>query len=352
MDQQKTTKRSVQISIRLKLLLLFTLLFTVVFAVAFYWFFQFTTRLAEDDLARELAAVAETAAAGINGDGHQALYESDVPGGRPLTDEKYRGIVEWLALVQKTYGKVKSPDGGEDFRVHLYTYVATDEPGVVEFVGSDSALKQPPKGAEFRESYRPQSQAMRDGLTKTSVNMDVPIKDKWGRWVSGFAPIHDSQGQIVGAVGVDLRDTTVVALQNRIKDAVLPAFAVTYAVLFVAVLWLSYQISRPIITLTRSAERVAEGDYSEGVIPELSGFVRDETTTLAEVFRQMVAKVAAREQRLKEQVRELRIEIDEVRRKKQVSEIVETDFFQALRAKAHSMRSQRQAQTAPGDETP
>ena len=186
------------------------------------------------------------------------------------------------------------------------------------------------------------------------MNIDVPIKDKWGRWVSGFSPIRNSQGQIVGAIGVDLRDTTVVALQNRIKDAVLPAFAVTYAVLFAAVLLFSYQISQPIITLTRSAERVAEGDYSEGVIPELLGFVRDETTTLAEVFRQMVAKVAAREQRLKEQVRELRIEIDEVKRQKQVSEIVETDFFQDLKAKAHAMRSRsrRPKQDAPGDKAP
>jgi HAMP domain-containing protein len=354
MNQRKTTNRSVQISIRLKLLILFTLLFTVVFAVAFYWFFQFATRLAEDDLTRDLAAIAETAAAGINGDKHQALYESDVPSGRPLTDERYREIVEWLVLVKETRGKVKAPDGSEDFRVHLYTYVATDEPGVVEFVGSSSALKQPPSGAEFRESYAPQSQAMRDGLTKTSVNIDVPIKDKWGRWVSGFAPVRNSQGEIVGTVGVDLRDTTVVALQNRIKNAVLPAFAVTYSVLFAAVLLFSYQISRPIITLTRSAERVAEGDYSEGVIPELSGFVRDETTTLAEVFRQMVAKVAAREQRLKKQVRELRIEIDEVKRKKQVSEIVESDFFQDLRAKARDMRSRsrRPAQDEPGDKAP
>jgi nitrogen fixation/metabolism regulation signal transduction histidine kinase len=120
------------------------------------------------------------------------------------------------------------------------------------------------------------------------------------------------------------------------------------------VLLFSYQISQPIITLTRSAERVAEGDYSEGVIPELLGFVRDETTTLAEVFRQMVAKVAAREQRLKEQVRELRIEIDEVKRKEQVREIVETDFFQDLKIKAHAMRSRsgRPKQDALGDKAP
>ena len=56
----------------------------------------------------------------------------------------------------------------------------------------------------------------------------------------------------------------------------------------------------------------------------------------------------------KNQVRELRIEIDEVKRKKQVSEIVESDFFQDLRAKARDMRSRsrRPAQDEPGDKAP
>jgi CHASE3 domain sensor protein/GAF domain-containing protein len=48
-----------------------------------------------------------------------------------------------------------------------------------------------------------------------------------------------------------------------------------------------------------------------------------------------------REQQLKQQIQQLRIEIDEAKREKQVSEIVDSDFFQDLRAKARSMRSRR-----------
>jgi len=54
-----------------------------------------------------------------------------------------------------------------------------------------------------------------------------------------------------------------------------------------------------------------------------------------------------------EAVRKLKIEVDEVKRTKQVSEIVESDFFQDLQAKARSMRSRRgPAQDAPGDKAP
>jgi len=46
-----------------------------------------------------------------------------------------------------------------------------------------------------------------------------------------------------------------------------------------------------------------------------------------------------REQGLRQQIQQLRIEIDEVKRQKQVDEIVETDFFQDLQAKARAIRT-------------
>lgn len=45
-----------------------------------------------------------------------------------------------------------------------------------------------------------------------------------------------------------------------------------------------------------------------------------------------------REQSLKQQIQQLRIEIDEVKRQQQVEEITETDFFQDLKAKAREIR--------------
>jgi HAMP domain-containing protein len=45
-----------------------------------------------------------------------------------------------------------------------------------------------------------------------------------------------------------------------------------------------------------------------------------------------------REQSLKQEIRQLRIEIDEARRQQQVEEIVETDFFQDLQSRARAMR--------------
>jgi CHASE3 domain sensor protein/GAF domain-containing protein len=45
-----------------------------------------------------------------------------------------------------------------------------------------------------------------------------------------------------------------------------------------------------------------------------------------------------REQKLRQEIQQLRIEIDESKKQKEVSDIVDTDFFQDLRAKARSLR--------------
>jgi CheY-like chemotaxis protein len=59
---------------------------------------------------------------------------------------------------------------------------------------------------------------------------------------------------------------------------------------------------------------------------------------LARVFVRMAGEVAAREAQLKQEIRVLRIEIDETQKARQVSEITETDYFQALRQKARALR--------------
>jgi two-component system cell cycle response regulator len=63
---------------------------------------------------------------------------------------------------------------------------------------------------------------------------------------------------------------------------------------------------------------------------------------LARVFRRMAREVAAREQALRREVRELRIEIDARRAATQVAEITETDYFQDLQRKASALRRPRE----------
>jgi CheY-like chemotaxis protein len=59
---------------------------------------------------------------------------------------------------------------------------------------------------------------------------------------------------------------------------------------------------------------------------------------LAQVFRRMAIEVQEREERLKREVRKLRIEIDEAKAARQVEEITETDYFRELQEKVTKLR--------------
>ena len=65
----------------------------------------------------------------------------------------------------------------------------------------------------------------------------------------------------------------------------------------------------------------------------------DELGQLALVFQEMARQVYAREQQLKQQVQQLRIEIDQARKAREVAEITESDYFQQLLGKAEELRN-------------
>jgi HAMP domain-containing protein len=75
----------------------------------------------------------------------------------------------------------------------------------------------------------------------------------------------------------------------------------------------------------------------------------DELGQSARLFQKMAREVYEREQRLKEQVQQLRIEIDEVKKKRQVEEIVDTDYFQELQQKAKDLKQKGRKSDSVGD---
>jgi HAMP domain-containing protein len=96
------------------------------------------------------------------------------------------------------------------------------------------------------------------------------------------------------------------------------------------------QLAQKISTDTISYDQAEEFELkSLGTIAKRT----DELGQLGRVFQRMVQEVYAREQHLKQQVQELRIEIDEAKRVRQVAEIAETEYFQNLRQEAKDIRN-------------
>jgi methyl-accepting chemotaxis protein len=337
----QSEKKTFFISLRTKLILVLAVLFVIAFAAIFLWLDRFVTDMAMKNLQRDLMATAQTAAAGIDGDAHTALFESG-----QIDDAAYTQIADFLRSVKKTNPQASG----------VYTYVRTAEkpeqvqlvvsaalpPGAVDAqISQQSSVGECMVGPGYRpelgEDYTDVSPAMLEGVKVAGADTQL-WTDDWGAWLSGYAPIRNSKGETVGAVGVDMCAKDVIDLQQNIRRNTLIAIGVALLTLIVVVGLVATSVTNPVVQLTRVADRIGVGEYDQDFSKLYSARVQDEVDKLANVFELMVGKVYTREKALRERVQQLEIMIDQSKLEKQVSEIVDSDFFQELQGKVQDMR--------------
>jgi hypothetical protein len=101
-------------------------------------------------------------------------------------------------------------------------------------------------------------------------------------------------------------------------------------------------MSRPLLGLTEAARLMQEGRLGRDQAARLQAVAeRDEIGYLSHMFGRMSLEVISREEALRQQVAELRIEIDEAKKSKQVEEITDSEYFKSLQERAQRMRGRR-----------
>lgn len=350
MNQSANVKKGNYISIQIKLLFVFSITFTIIFGAIYYWFYQYSTNAAMDRISEDLMNTLHGAVNGVNGDefiafvntyGYESLsslpYKERKSGtALPLEDEFYVQHQEWLNTIHQIEPKA-SP----------YTYVGGFEKIEKEgelrdeilWVGDYLRISDPENATLLFESYATVN--MSTGLHE-EYQVPYLYEDKWGGWMTAYAPIKNSAGIPVGGLGVDFRADEVFKIQRQIRSSIIVSFIISYILLLTVLFLINRYFTKPIVNLTKAAEKVGEGNYEQDFSSLKKQKLQDEIDTLADVFTIMVNKIYNREQNLRKQVEQLKIEINEVKRSKQVSEIVDTDFFRELQEKANIIRKRRQ----------
>lgn len=147
--------------------------------------------------------------------------------------------------------------------------------------------------------------------------------------------------QVIYVPGERVSDATRLSL-----TVVMFVFILIFALVILAInLLLGRNVVQPLQRLAGLAEIVGE-DKMTGEAAEIDHLNHDsergdELGQLARVFQKMARQVYVREQNLKKQVTQLRIEIDESKKEADVSEIVDSDYFQDLQQKARDLRDRR-----------
>lgn len=103
---------------------------------------------------------------------------------------------------------------------------------------------------------------------------------------------------------------------------------------------------RHVARLTDAAAAIEEGGFEPASLQEVCQSP-GALGRLARVFQRMAQEVHSREQRLRQQVQELRIEIDQVRKARQVAEVTDNEYFRHLQQQAQTLRARLAAQRHP-----
>jgi HAMP domain-containing protein len=156
------------------------------------------------------------------------------------------------------------------------------------------------------------------------------------------APLKNSAGKVIGGISIYIDANDVVQNLKVLSNMLLEAFVLIAALISLLVLGIMKYLTSPLTDLQTAAARLANGDYTP--ISLESQVVDDEVSTLTAAFNLMLDKVRGREESLKQEVVELKFQIDEERRKQEVKEIQETEFFQDLKSRAAEVRKKREGQ--------
>jgi adenylate cyclase len=255
-----------QQSIQTKLTVSFIVLILVISGLTFVYTYGETKEALKETTQDELKGLASVITTQIDGDAMAAL--------RPGDEE----TPEFIAIRDQLH-TIRSSNPGI-----LYLYTMRQVGDTVEFVvdadyGTDD-------GAAIGYVYDSVVPELLAGFVAPSVDSDFTT-DEWGTVLSGYAPVKDSTGAVVGLVGVDMDSSRVIQRQDFIGNTIFVIIGIGTLIAGIFVALFSRTIIRDIKSLNATANAISTGDTSVSVDVER----KDEIGELAESFGRMVASL-------------------------------------------------------------
>ena len=240
-----------------------SVLSAAMFAGALYYFYHTQVR---QDFRDNLLHTVALAALQINGDEHsriKTLADRDLP--------EYEDTLQNLIRIHDAANGIEYPytmrlnDKGE---IYFVVDSTNDEPSAIGDIYSDpgGAL-----GANFAT------------LREPIVEADF-YTDEWGTWLSAYAPIYRSDGEIDGVVGIDILADHIVAKE---RSFLLVSFFIFLALLPFAIfagVFLARSISGPAHQMAEVAEEIAAGELNH----RITANSQDEIGQTVSAFNHMV----------------------------------------------------------------
>lgn len=261
------------------------------------WFYSFTTANVNKRLKENLKRVAVASAKQIDVEELMGLYQDGKPNLQGRSDDpRFQNQLRWLEERHEI-----NP------QVFLYSFVRdnssqnySDKEKKIVYLVDVWMNIDSSKSSYFLESSIATEYHM-NTLTKGTVEFRDFYEDKWGKWITFYAPIRDKFGNIVGGIGADMEVEEIQEIQKEIKQQILISFGLSYPLLLGLIYGLSTLLTRRFKALQNYAQEVGEGNYNLDISlrEKLSfSFFDDERIILAKVLEEMALKIQQREELL------------------------------------------------------
>ncbi|EIC20381.1 response regulator [Thiorhodovibrio frisius] len=225
-----------------------------------------------DDLRQRLLDLAQIGTLAIDGDRHAAITTE---AGMQAPDYlQIKAILQGIRDSDADIGEVYSMRRGAN--------------SGIEFVVD--AEEDPANLAALGDVYEEPGEA----LAKHFATLDSPLtesdfySDQWGTWLSGYAPIRNSEGARVALLGIDISAATVKAYEQRLTLIAGGIFLLSVPLVLLIGYLVGRAIARPIAQLEHGVALVGEDDLSV----RINSNRPDEIGRLADAFDRMADSLA------------------------------------------------------------
>lgn len=254
-------------SIKFKIILAFILAGVLSIALIGTAIYSIVLKYENVKTSEKLMTTAKLAARTIDAEALNGLREGDE------NKDAYKSLIKNLQEFK-----------GEAGVTYIYTFKPSTKENVKFVLDSDESEDRASIGEKYPNDPVVQ-QAMNGIATKTSK----PETDEWGTFLTGFAPIRNSTGAVIGVVGVDISIKDIIGLKQQLQATILICMLSGIVLMILVSLIIASNLSKPVISLMKVMNTAESGDLRV----RAKVFSRDELGQLTMSFNSLMEKTGS-----------------------------------------------------------
>jgi len=211
------------------------IIFAIIFSLSslfFYFFYKKATKNKFEEMRRNMTSVAVSAAMAVDEQKHSKILTA-----KDMTSPEYLQTKEILKKFKDNHPYIR----------YIYTMRKTNKPNIWKFVVDASEPKDDngdgviselekvtPVGEEYDVSKYPEMQKAFEGpIADKTID-----RDKWGWWLSAYAPIYNSKNEPTAIVGVDVSAKTIEEEYLKLRKRIIVMFGLSIILsLIIEIAW-------------------------------------------------------------------------------------------------------------------